>query len=127
MFTKYGIHVSELEQQKKTRNEQARDNSEQLGLTFQVRNKSYKDLQDKLGLRQMTVLEELSRHEQGATNYEIKQSLGLEINQVTGRTKELNDLGFIIPNGTKINEASGKPNTIYIVSEKGKQLLAGNL
>tara|TARA_R110002124_G_scaffold122819_3_gene281388 strand:+ start:1121 stop:1372 length:252 start_codon:yes stop_codon:yes gene_type:complete len=56
---------------------------------------SYKDLKDKLSLRQIQVLQELKALKTG-TNRMIAKSLGWDINRVTGRVTELRDKGLIV-------------------------------
>tara|TARA_R110000796_G_scaffold59672_1_gene137706 strand:- start:47526 stop:47777 length:252 start_codon:yes stop_codon:yes gene_type:complete len=56
---------------------------------------SYKDLTDKLSLRQAQVLKELQFLKTG-TNRMIAKSLGWDINRVTGRVSELRKKGLIV-------------------------------
>lgn len=51
-----------------------------------------------------------------ATSQEVAAHLGIPINQVTGRIKEMVELGNLKTCGTKINSKTGKKNTLYCVS-----------
>lgn len=59
------------------------------GLPLFTRDQSYKEIQTELGHRQQEVFDKICQHSGGISNRQISKELGLEINQVTGRTNEL--------------------------------------
>jgi DNA-binding Lrp family transcriptional regulator len=78
------------------------------------RNASYNELKDDgtLSKRRQQVYDAIKglKH---ATSPEIGELLGLPINQITGRVKELMELGEISVFGSKLNPKTRKYNTIY--------------
>lgn len=56
-----------------------------------------RDIQRELGFRQAQVLNIFLSHRGfNYTNFELSKILGLPINQVTGRVKELREMGYLV-------------------------------
>ena len=72
---------------------------EQLSLT--LRNESYHAV--KLGERQADVLSAIEKY-QPVSNLQLANILNWPINSVTGRVKELREMGMVINSGTAFDE-----------------------
>lgn len=57
---------------------------------------AYADIKENLGERQMQVLNALEKFPNGLSNLQISRVLGLAINSVTPRVKELRDKGLVV-------------------------------
>lgn len=57
---------------------------------------AYDNIQPTLGNRQRQILKVLEQFPQGRSNLSISRILGVPINSVTPRIKELRDLGIVI-------------------------------
>ncbi len=68
-----------------------------------------------LGRRQRVVLEAIKRRP-NSNNREIAESLGLPINTVTPRVKELRSLGVVINSGYKIDVKTKKKTNTWRVN-----------
>ena len=64
---------------------------------------AYESLYDTLGNRQRMVFDVIDEYN-NVCNQDISMMLGLPINCVTGRVKELRDLGFVYHAGFKSND-----------------------
>lgn len=70
-------------------------------LSLQLRNQSYHRV--KLGERQTDVLQAIEKY-QPVSNRQLANILHWPINSVTGRVKELRDMGFVSNSGTAYDE-----------------------
>ena len=66
--------------------------------------------------RQRPVLHYLWNVGRARTNEEIKTALGVPINHITGRVKELRDLGLVIDAGRRRCEITG--NNVHVCAAK---------
>ncbi len=73
---------------------------------------SYKLILPELGNRQRQVFDVISKMP-NVCNYEIGVILGLPINSVTPRVKELRDLGLVVCVGTKLDKVSNRNVMIW--------------
>jgi len=64
---------------------------------------AYESLYDDLGDMQKIVFDVIEEYN-NVCNQDISMILGIPINCVTGRVKELRDLGFVCQNGFKEND-----------------------
>ena len=67
---------------------------------------AYVAIQPRLPKKQKDVyrlLSEATRQGVGMTNYELARALHWQINCVTGRVKELRDLGLVVKSGRRFN------------------------
>jgi hypothetical protein len=69
-----------------------------------------------LTARQRPVLHYLRNVGRARTNEEIKTALGVPINHITGRVKELRDLGLVIDAGRRRCEITG--NNVHVWAAK---------
>ncbi|NOS67942.1 MAG: hypothetical protein HOO67_06315 [Candidatus Peribacteraceae bacterium] len=67
----------------------------------QTSREAYRGIREKLGRRQLMVLEVIERHPAGITNLEICRELGWPINCVTGRVFELRTAGLVGKHGRR--------------------------
>jgi len=84
-----------------------------LDFTKSSRNRAYNSLRPELGRMQQEVLDVLKKYPTGLTNSEISRLMGKPINCITGRVNELMDKDKVIPDGSRLNQYTGKPNTIF--------------
>lgn len=75
---------------------------------------AFMDIQPDLGFRQKQVLDVIQKMP-FVCNYEISVILGLPINSITPRVKELRDLGMVVCMGTKQDKVSGRNVMIWSV------------
>ena len=73
---------------------------------------SYLKLTEDLSNKQAIVFDAI-RALNKATNREIAKHLGYDINRVTGRVRELVDLGRVIPIGTKLDVETNRTVTLW--------------
>lgn len=64
---------------------------------------AYEIIFDDLGSRQKVVYEIIEEYN-NVCNQDISMILGLPINSVTPRVKELRDMGFVVQSGFKVND-----------------------
>ena len=84
--------------------------------TFRNRDAAYAGVN--IGARQQEVIDILSVHPEGLTNYEIAQLyFDGKVNRVTPRIKELRDLEVVVRAGDKFNEDTGKNNALWSLRE----------
>lgn len=67
---------------------------------------AYHILEPILGERQHLVFDTIKQNP-GISNHELSQFLGLEINSITPRVKELRDKGLVVCCGTKKDSSTG--------------------
>jgi len=82
-------------------------------LTIQFRNESYRTLDD-LGDRQKQVLDCIRRCGP-ATNKDIAKTLGLPINCITSRVKELRDAGVVEVCGSRYDDFTNRTVALFKV------------
>jgi len=68
---------------------------------------AYTDLLYELGEKQEIVLETIQQHP-NASNHDLARILHWEINCVTGRVKELREMGYVLENGEKVDRLTGR-------------------
>ena len=73
---------------------------------MQTQLESYRLIQPELSFRQRQVYDALSR--MPCTNRELTNRLGLPINSITGRVKELRDKGMVRLNGKKYDSITNR-------------------
>lgn len=78
---------------------------------------AYKDIRDKLGEKQLTVLEAIKSHPD-STNFRLAKILGWEINRVTGRVNELAGLGYIEQSGI-VRDINERPAKTWRYKQRG--------
>jgi len=81
-----------------------------------ARNATYQMIKPDLPESRRRVYEIILQYPDGICNKQIALELGVPINCVTGRVKELRDLGLVIANGIKpIPDYKGRmhPNTLW--------------
>ncbi len=81
---------------------------------------AYNSLTD-LGSRQYQVLEHIY-HGKSVCNLDIALSLNLPINQVTGRTKELVDMGLVTEGHKSPNPHTGRTVIYWELTSEGEKL-----
>jgi len=84
-------------------------------LTIFNRNTSYKELLDKLPESRARVLKALEKLGK-ATNKEISNFLGLPVNSVTGRCKELREYNVVIESGSKWDANTKRNVTLFQIN-----------
>jgi len=80
------------------------------------RNATYQMIKPDLPESRRRVFEIILQHPDGICNKQIALELGVPINCVTGRVKELRELGMVVANGTKpVPDYKGRmhPNTLW--------------
>jgi len=80
-----------------------RTNSEGRRMIQQTSMEAYDCIYDDLGSRQKEVYDVIEQYT-NVCNQDISMILGLPINCVTGRVKELRDMGFVGQDGFKVND-----------------------
>jgi len=68
---------------------------------------AYSDLLYELGEKQEVVLESIQQHP-NVSNHDLSRILHWEINCVTGRVKELREMGYVLENGEKVDRLTGR-------------------
>ena len=81
--------------------------------------KAYDSIQPKIGHNQSLVLEVIKRLN-GATNAEIGKEIGWEINRVTPRVKELREKGLVRDAGKRACKVTGSESHVWRTDEPRK-------
>lgn len=87
---------------------------------------AYSEIKSELGKKQMEVLQVIHRLKK-CSNRMIAQTLGWEINRVTGRVNELNAEGYIEAWEKVRDEDTGRNVWTWTVTEKGEHKAEGQL
>lgn len=79
------------------------------------RNQSFYSQISKFAQRRWTVYNLIKTYN-GLTSHEIKDKMVLGKHQISGRVTELAEEFWVKSNGSKLNEQTGKQNTIWVVT-----------
>lgn len=89
--------------------------------TAETSRRAYNEIREKLGPRQLEVLEVIGRHPEGITNNEICHELHWPINCVTPRVFELRSAGLVAMIGHRPDQWTQKKSFVWS-RVKGVQL-----
>jgi len=77
---------------------------------------AYIGIQSELGCRQQQILDIISKYD-GVSNLDISRIVGLAINCVTPRVKELRDYGLVVFSHSKLDRITGRRVMCWKVKE----------
>ncbi len=88
---------------------------------IQNRNECFFTNAETLGARKKTVYKIIESYGK-LTAQEIKEKMVLGVNQISGRLTELSDLYLIKESGSKFNEKSDRPNTLWEITTPDERI-----